>query len=119
MLFMTVGTKRFAAHNNDLRSNSSVIASQNSAATGSTTRAAPLAAHRTVAQFSAHAVMDQVTSAMAAQVHDLSGKEGMVPRSFGTQAPAMAIASGPGRAYRGRAWLANPDEGPSESVLRR
>lgn len=44
----------------------------------------------------------EVATAMAAQVHDLSGKPGVAPWSLGTQASAFAIASGPGRAYRGR-----------------
>jgi hypothetical protein len=37
-----------------------------------------------------------------AQVHDLSGKPGDGCPEFGWQASGLAIASGPGRAYRGR-----------------
>ncbi|WP_083087674.1 PE family protein [Mycobacterium noviomagense] len=96
------------------------IASRNSSTTASTTEAIRAAANEvpvlTVAQFSAHAVINRVTSAMAAQVHDLSGKPGMVPRTFGTQTSALAITSGPGRANRGRAWLAYRNECPSERV---
>jgi len=65
----------------------------------------------------AHAEMYQVTSAMAARVHDLSGTPGVTARGSGTHASARAIASGPGRTCRGRAWLARPIGRPSEPVL--
>ncbi|GBE67491.1 hypothetical protein MFM001_39530 [Mycobacterium sp. MFM001] len=47
----------------------------------------------TAAQFSAHAVTYRMTCARAAQLHDLMGSRGWVPRNFGTQASALAMAS--------------------------